>query len=301
MSISNPDPDSESRALHETQIFDGSVGSSEKGVSPTLDEEAVLSTSPNSVIDVPALTPYSLIDGDQRYPIRDTNFAPWRMVCSIRAWYGDRLATFGTGWLAGPSTVVTAGHIVYFPNLVGVPRNKRWATAVQVVPGQNGGQSAAPPMMIRGGGRFEVLEQWYYANEHLPDPNYDLACIHLTSPIGLRLGTFSFGAVQTDRLENVGVNITGYPTNHGGTVQFNHRDRVLHADSNRLFYATDASQGQSGSPAWILDSTASRPVVVATHTYGTSRTPPALGITANSGTRITPHVYNEIKTWTSRS
>ena len=54
-----------------------------------------------------------VIGRDDRIRVGATNKNPWRWICSLRITAKDGSRWIGTGWLAGPRTVITAGHVVY--------------------------------------------------------------------------------------------------------------------------------------------------------------------------------------------
>src|SRR4051812_15241614 len=54
----------------------------------------------------------TVIGQDDRTRILETHLPPWRMICAL-----EMETTFGsfigTGWFAGPKTLITAGHCVF--------------------------------------------------------------------------------------------------------------------------------------------------------------------------------------------
>src|SRR5512135_392612 len=50
----------------------------------------------------------SIIGTDDRVRILDTDLTPWRMICSLEMRGPSSSSVIGTGWLAGPRTVMTA-------------------------------------------------------------------------------------------------------------------------------------------------------------------------------------------------
>src|SRR5918911_1114934 len=58
---------------------------------------------------------------DDRVQIQNTAAYPWRVHASLHIIARDNSAWIGTGWFIGPSTPVTAGHVVHIKNS-GVPR-----------------------------------------------------------------------------------------------------------------------------------------------------------------------------------
>jgi len=225
----------------------------------------------------------SVIGTDDRTRILDTEADPWRRICALRISSPNGVFV-GTGWLAGPRTMMTAGHCVHHPQMSG------WASSIEVSPARNG---AHQPKVLSSK-RFSTLDVW--VNEH--DPDFDLAAIHLDEPVGDELGWFGVGSLPANALTGFMVNISGYPADRGnGTEQWFHRNRVLRVSDRRVFYDVDTFGGHSGAPVFLYEDEGAEPRVVAIHAYGVGGTPSAFGITANSGVRIIPEVFDQITAW----
>ena len=222
---------------------------------------------------------------DDRVSVPDPENAPWRMVCAltITGQVGGRVP--GTGWLAGPRTVITAGHCVFDEaTLEGL------AQSIMVTPGLSGGTR---PFGAVTATRFRTLPEWRAS----ADPDFDLGAISLDESLGSRVGFFTAAALTGAELEKRLAHLSGYPEFPGnGLQQFHHRNRILAATDRRLFYATDSSQGQSGAPVWVLESDGGTPRVVGVHTYGFERTPPGMP-ESNSGTLINGAILDQIAAW----
>jgi glutamyl endopeptidase len=228
----------------------------------------------------------SVLGQDDRVRILDTELPPWRMICALEMRGPSGAGAIGTGWLVGPRTLLTAGHCVHSGRFFG-----GWASEIAVSPGRNGG--TFPFDTVRST-RFASVDAWIGRE----DPDFDIGCVHLDQPIGERLGWFAIGALPPKELEGCLVNVSGYPVDRGdGTEQYHHRNRVLRVSERRLFYDVDTYGGQSGAPVWIHESIKAPPLVVGIHAYGTSGTPPAFHIEANSAPRIIPEVLDRIRAW----
>ena len=227
----------------------------------------------------------SVIGVDNRTRVLETDMTPWRMVCALRI--VAPLGTFlGTGWLAGPATVITAGHCVYDAVQMG-----GWVDRIEVTPGLNGPEQPFPTMIAT---RFSTVAEWIDSR----NPDFDYAAIHLPQPAGKDIGYFATGAMTDEDLRENRVNVSGYPGDRGnGVEQWFHQNRVLAATPNRLFYDVDTAGGQSGAPVWMYPEEGAEPVVVGIHAYGTGGTPGWLQITANSSPRITEDVLEQIVEW----
>lgn len=227
----------------------------------------------------------TIIGADERTRIHSTEDLPWRMICSLRI-HSPLGEMVGTGWLAGPRTVMTAGHCVYHQTQLG-----GWAERIEIAPGRDDGQT---PFGVITSRDFSTVQGWMEDE----DPEYDFGVIHLKDPLGDRLGWFSIGSLPAHDLESYRVNISGYPADRGaGRQQWFHANRILHVSDRRIFYDVDTYGGQSGSPVWIYQEGSEEPLVVGVHAYGVGGTPAALKITANSSPRIIPPTANLVRRW----
>ncbi len=227
----------------------------------------------------------SVIGVDNRVRILDTDLQPWRMICALRL-NGASGSAIGTGWLAGPRTIVTAGHCVHH-----MPFFNGWVDNIVVSAGRNEDDH---PFGQVSATRFSALDRWVSD----ADPDFDIGCIHLDEPLGDATGFFSIASVPPNDLLDLRVNLSGYPSDRGGGAeQYFHANSVLHVGPLRVFYDVDTFGGQSGAPVWIMEGPGDTPTVIGIHAYGTGGTPFDLGITANSAPRITPAVFDIIQGW----
>lgn len=248
----------------------------------------VYASSPGAArLNPPPLPFESLVGRDDRVRILDTQNAPWRMICSLSI-QGPRGGFVGTGWFAGPKTIITAGHCIYEEHQMG-----GWATQIQVSPGRDGNNFPYPPVTSQ---KFEVPEKWVASRGTNPD--FDYGVIYLDEPLGERTGWFSVAIADNNRLDGAFVNLSGYPADAAGgygIYQLFHADRVANFGDSRFYYVIDTYGGQSGAPVWIeLDNTGNRQVV-GIHTYGIGGS-----FQLNSATRITPTILANIKLWLNK-
>jgi glutamyl endopeptidase len=219
-------------------------------------------------------------DSRRQRPTADMTKAPFRYICNLEYnWPNFKPTAVGSGFLVGPSTLLTAGHVV-----VGKDPQR-----LRVIPGRRGehepfGRVAAksvqlPPNYVSCGGDD-------------PTDFRDYAIVTLRSPIGEQAGYWSFehrtrsydttGTSITTRPSigrGVVCNVSGYPLDKpdkmgcgggglrcnvtdirapsrnvlcgthqyssvGNTVQMLANNRVLVIDN-------DVCTGHSGSPVWI--------------------------------------------------
>jgi V8-like Glu-specific endopeptidase len=228
----------------------------------------------------------SIIGADERKRIRDTELSPFRMICALRinAPWGEFV---GTGWFAGPRTLITAGHCVFDSQQMG-----GWAESIEVIPGRDGDE--APAFGTFTSKKFSSVDTWLDSR----DPDFDIGAIHLEEPVGEKTGWFGIGALTDDELTESNVNISGYPAvPGGGEQQWHARNRVRAVTPRRLFYDVDTSGGQSGAPVFRYEMEGSEPTVIGIHAYGVGGTPGAINLEVNSAPRIIPEVAERIIAW----
>ncbi|MER8569009.1 serine protease [Mesorhizobium sp. M0924] len=224
-------------------------------------------------------------DTDDRTRILETTLTPWRQICALEIEGKDGQRFIGTGWFAGPRTLITAGHCVHHPDLGG------WAERITVNPGRNGDTL---PFKGAVATRVSAIDAWTGSQ----DPDFDYGVIHLDTDLGSELGWFAIDALGDAALARRMVNISGYPLKPGfGKEQWFHSNGVLRTTQRRIFYDVDTTGGQSGAPVWIYPDGSDTPLVVAIHAYGVGGTPSNLQIEANSAPRITADVLTLIKGW----
>jgi V8-like Glu-specific endopeptidase len=225
---------------------------------------------------------------DRRARILDTESAPWRMICSLHI-RGRFRGFVGTGWFAGPRTIITAGHCVYGPELGG------WATDITIFPARNGERQPLDQLVSK---RFSTTDRWRTER----NPDFDYAAIHLgpeAEAITRKTGWFSTAALNDAALDAQRVNVSGYPVDKGfaeltGSEQWFHAKQIVHATPRRIYYDVDTMGGQSGAPVWLESEEGPR--VVGIHAYGAGGAV-SVGLEANSAPRITEEVLAVLKGW----
>ncbi len=231
-------------------------------------------------------TSASVIGSDDRNVVPPASASHWRRICSLEIDTG-RGPFRGTGWFAGPRTIVTAGHCVYRRQAFG-----GWARQIRVFPGRTQQQSPYGPYLST---RFSCADGWL-AGERV---DADVGAIYLDALVDPAIGSYAYSVADPRTLTDADVVISGYP-------EFGDRfdnllsalGRVRAVFTRRLFYDTDTSVGQSGAPVWLASDTPSEPVVIAIHTSDEEATPSGLP-ESNSGTLITQTVADLIRDWVS--
>lgn len=280
----------ESAVAPQREVIAGREGDAPDAKSRAAEHFLVRGTSEQPIARPQNIFESVLGDVDRRKQILETELTPWRMICSLDITSQQGFGYVGTGWFAGPRTVITAGHCVYDPVELG-----GWARQIKVIPGRNG--ETVTPFGSAVSSNFSTTDRWLEAQ----DADFDYAAIHLDQDLGTAVGSFGIGALPDADLQNRLVNVSGYPLIPGdGMSQYFHANRVKALTPRRLFYDVDTYGGQSGAPVWAYLDDSDKPVVVGIHAYGVGGVPVGLNVVANSGPRILPEVMEVIREWLQR-
>lgn len=233
-----------------------------------------------------ALAPESTIGAkDDKVPVFNTRNPPYRMICSLEIDFGSKFGIFhGTGWFAGPSIVVTAGHCLFDTGM-------GWAHSVAIIPGRSGDDADSRPFGTTSSDRLSVAEDW----KNAAAPAADIGCIHLNEPLGDRLGWLAYGSSS--------INLSGHPeVRTAGYSEYMAKNSILTRSegeliglaSGRLFYTLDTKQGASGAPIMGKQEPAQ---VLAVHAYDEDERVAEIIEESNSGPWIGPDVIDLIDSW----
>lgn len=233
------------------------------------------STHLGAVGELELARPEATFGNDDRVFVADTTRIPWRCVCQLVMEGVDGRQVLGTGWLAGPSTVLTAGHNL----LSNSPAHQ--ATKVWVMPGRCGD---AVPYGFCTSTTFAVHPDW----QQRFDRTADIGVVWLDKPLGNQLGWFGMAAHNNAQLNNLLVNNAGYPADKPLGTQWFNAGRIMDVSAGFVTYGLDTEPGQSGSPIFYYDAQMRR-IVVAAHVYGETAD--------NIGVRITPTLYQTLAAW----
>ncbi|MCO5189047.1 MAG: serine protease [Anaerolineae bacterium] len=217
-----------------------------------------------------------VIGPDDRIRITGTTSYPWRAICSLRITAGDDSQWIGTGWLVGPRTVITAGHCVFIHN------NGGWAKRIEVIPGRNGAQQPYASCVATS---FRSVVGWTQNRKRSHD--YGAIILPSNCRYGDQVGYFGYANYSDSTLEDMLVNLSGYPGDKPVGTQWFHYRRITEVDDRVLTYDIDTAGGQSGAPVWRYIN--GQRYAVGIHTNGHS--------SGNSATRIAKPVFDNIKAW----
>ncbi|KQY27577.1 hypothetical protein ASD38_16855 [Caulobacter sp. Root487D2Y] len=222
----------------------------------------------------------------RRIELRNTA-APWRMVCALRIDTANGPFN-GTGWLAGPRTVITAGHCLH-NSAFASGGGGGWARRVTVIPGQSWNKQPFGAVVST---TFSCADPWLQTR----DRAHDIGAVHLDDPVGERVGWMKYDALDPSALTRAAAVVSGYPEYAGSYEHLLVAKGPVRASlDGRLYYEIDTTDGQSGGPVWIGDVAA--PTVVAVHGYEADATPAGVGPGVNSGALLTPDHLRLIQTW----
>ncbi|MBX9623234.1 MAG: trypsin-like serine protease [Gemmataceae bacterium] len=219
-----------------------------------------------------AFAPELVFADDDRRRVTNTRDFPWRCICSLEITAANGTRWVGTGWLAGPRTVITAGHCVY------LHRHGGWARQVVVYPGRNGADTSL--------GRYvsddlRSVTGWTDGK----NPAYDYGAILLPEP--LDLGWLAYAVYPDADLRGLVVNVFGYPADKPAGELWGAARVLQQVLPQKLVYNLSTFGGQSGAP--VFEKAGAERVAVGIHNYG--------DVSGNSATRITDGVYDDITAW----
>lgn len=220
---------------------------------------------------------FEILGPDNRQEERETKKAPWNAVCQIEA-IGMKKKQYGTGWFIDPTTIVTAGHVLWNKEYADERNNKGdyIPRRIEIWPGRSGPEMPYGSIVVDSAGNdrktLRIPSPWVSQG----DGNFDFGVIRVNSPIGKRVGAFS---LSSQIAEGNTVRVVGYPNpgpRKDKTMYFHEEkieyDDVKHPPSlrkKRLYYKADTSKGQSGGP--ILYKDGDQFLAVGIHVYGNKR------------------------------
>jgi glutamyl endopeptidase len=209
---------------------------------------------------------------------------PFRHICYLEYVTADGSSMRGSGWLVGPSTVITAGHCVWDRE-----HGNNFNRSMKVFPARDGDLAPASA----NAEDFQTVKAWARDG----DTAFDYGAVFLDRPLGNDFGFFSFAQFPDEDLSRMIVNIVGYPATikrNGQMIAvtppllFGQSNRVNEVRAHELVYTIDTTPGNSGGPVICFEGD-DKFTVVGIHNEGTSA--------GNFATRITSEVFDNIKKW----
>lgn len=226
-------------------------------------------------VDETLLAQDDSIGDDDRIKITDTTYFPWSTVAKIHGNF-DSFQFDCSGWMLGPSTVVTAAHCIY-----DYGDTNTYATNVIVTPAMNSDSPDSEPF-----GNCEAYQAWIINLwETTGNAKYDYGVYALRCRIGEQTGNLGYRVIGDAQIDGALVNVTGYPLDKGGTTMWFGLGNVLETPIDFLYYDNYTSGGQSGAPVWELINDSCQTCVVAIHS-GSG------GVDHNVGVRVTNDVFD---------
>ena len=226
-----------------------------------------------------ASTSRNIIGSDNRIRINNPqNTFPYKAICQIITYWDtdedgeiDDTVGVATGFLEGPSIVVTNGHVVYDDY------NNLWCEYAEVIPARDGANSQ--PFGIIESTTIHTSTAWIEEG----DFDHDWAVIELELPIGKQTGWL--GKMWTNgTLNGTSVNLTGYPGDKPDTMWCS-PGHIVSTDSACVEHNCDTIKGSSGSPLYNSDHCA-----VAINSYSVDGG-------YNGAVRITEWLYNYLNSF----
>jgi glutamyl endopeptidase len=227
----------------------------------------------------PAIRMETVHGPDNRIRITDTDKYPWRLNASLLITARDGSQWVGTGWFVSPRTLITAGHCVYIKHS-GSPGREGWVKSIQVMPGRNGKKL---PYGSATSSQFWSVKGWADAG----DENYDYGAVIIPTGLGTTVGAMGFAVYGDGELTSKVASVVGYPGDkEEGTLWYDTKE-IASASASKVYYDIDTAGGQSGAAVYVIKD--DQRIAVAVHAYG--------GPTTNSGTRISPPVFDNLMQW----
>jgi V8-like Glu-specific endopeptidase len=182
----------------------------------------------------------------------------------------------GTAWLIGPRTLATAGHCIYIHDRGG------WVRTIEVIPGRDGAERPFESVVAT---EFRSVTGWTEEGDR--DFDYGAILLPPDKRLGDQLGWFGLVNESDARLNNLAVNLAGYPGDKPVGTHWFHARTLKRITPSTIVYDIDTAGGQSGAPVWVLRG--GNRHAIAIHTNG--------HLSGNSGTRITEEVFNNLGSW----
>src|SRR5262245_13709418 len=174
-------------------------------------------------------------------PIQDTTQFPYRVVCLLEIHTRTGEVLQGSGWLASPNTIITAGHCVFQREYLA------WASYIRVHLAVNG----------TGNEHYEV-QQTQHINSvaewtQQGDESYDYGRVVLPNPVDA--GNMGYTALTDQQLQALLIAILGYPAEGTADHETMWGDQgfLTGISPTQIHYAAQTREGMSGGPVFYTD------------------------------------------------
>jgi V8-like Glu-specific endopeptidase len=211
---------------------------------------------------------------DDRVVVDQLGLRPWRSICALRITAANGEQVDGTGFLIGPSAVLTTAH-----NIFDHARGGQ-AQRIRVIPALS---PASAPFGDLSAVTFRTASGW----QATPAPERDYGAILLSTPVGNQAGTIRCRQLTDVALSLATLTVAGYPIDLGPDRMVRASGQAAQVTPGLLVYDIDTNEGQSGSP--ILVSPGGVWSAVGIHISG--------DFALNQGVRVNATVFAEIETW----
>lgn len=209
---------------------------------------------------------------DQRQRVTDTLSYPWNGIGYLVVQFPNGEVFRGSGFLAGPRTVITNAHNLYAPEFGG------WALAVTFAPAQGqatAGGAVSRPFGSRVGLDWQIHPEYRLIVDADPDARsqfgYDLGVVWLAEPFqGIeRFLPLAFDVDPTGIINTAGfpAEVAGEPSSQAMWFASGTVNRAASSE-RELLYDADSTAGSSGSPVWQFRAEGEQRRVVAVHGFG---------------------------------
>jgi glutamyl endopeptidase len=207
--------------------------------------KAAIKCQPKETVKDPENDERKLIDNPVSYPLCQ--------ACGKLTINFPSKQVIGTGFLISPNCVLTAGHCLFDKNY--------------------GGGAKEIIFYYSSEGRWEAVKgkSGFIVSGWKEDTNdaCDYGMIVLSKPVNINK-YMGLSFKSDEYLKDLYVNITGFPTEKQNSHDMYTAWGIIKKirDSFLIRHNVDSSEGQSGSPIWILEEKCSQPYSVGIHTQG---------------------------------
>ncbi|WP_219620585.1 hypothetical protein, partial [Klebsiella pneumoniae] len=112
--VCSDSPKLEVAAIQKVMFYEGDAGAPSLHEQPCPSDQLIVRGKQDAALVSKISYGQSLLvpGFDRRSRVLDTNSDPWRKICALEITATDDEQMIGTGWIAGPRLIITAGHCV---------------------------------------------------------------------------------------------------------------------------------------------------------------------------------------------